>query len=77
MEMPIDCVTPVSASGPLVSTDGEAVGKVLYLGMAHREQEGHSCGSLHIQSRDNLLVSLNPLATLCMQLKGHIGTSPV
>ena len=46
MELPSDCMTPVSRSSPLVSTDSEAIGKVLYLQVARWEREGHSCGSL-------------------------------
>lgn len=32
---------------------------------------------LHTQSRDNLLLSPNPFASVCVQLKGLVGTSPV
>lgn len=69
IQLPIACVIPGSRNSPQVSTESEAIGKVLYLLLGARISLMWQCPPPR-QSRDNLLLSLNPFAAACMWPKG-------
>lgn len=76
IQLPIACVIRGSRNSPQVSTESKAIGKVLYLlPLGMRISLMWQCPPPR-QSRNNLLLSLNPFAAACMWPKG-LGSAEV